>query len=178
MFIYNVSLNKTKAVKCIFAIIAIILICLFLYAAFKIYKDGQDETCQPNVDIIELTNTNYTNVLKEVHDNIDKYTGKKIKFSGYIYRVPDFTDTQFVLARDMVISSNLKTLVVGFLCEFDNAKKFESNTWVEITGTIKKGNYHETVPVIEVIQMKSVSKPAEIYVYPPDDSFVPTINLF
>ena len=178
MFVCNVSLNKTKAVKCLFAVIAVILIVLFLFAAFRIFKDGKSETCQPDVDVIELTNFNYTNVLKEVHDNLDKYIGKKIKFSGYIYRVPDFDDAQFVLARDMVISSNLKTLVVGFLCNYKDANKFETNTWVEITGTITKGTYHEAVPVIEITQMKNIAKPAEIYVYPPDDSFVPTVNLY
>ena len=178
MFVYNVSLNKTKAVKCLFAIIAILLICLFLFAAYRIFKEGSNKTCQPNVDIIEIDNANYTNVLKEVHDNLDKYVNKKIKFSGYIYRVSDFTDSQFVLARDMVISSDLKTLIVGFLCDYKDAKKFDTNTWVEITGTITKGNYHEAVPVINVIEMKQVAKPTEIYVYPQDDSFVPTVNLF
>ena len=104
--------------------------------------------------------------------------GKKIKFSGYIYRVPDFNDMQFVVARDMVISSNLKTLVVGFLCNYKEAKRYDTNTWVEIIGTITKGNYHEIVPVIEVTEMKNITKPAEIYVYPPDESFVPTVNIF
>ncbi len=178
MFIYNISLNKTKAVKWLFTGIAIVLICLFIFAAYRIYKEGTKNSCQPTVDVIEITNTNYTNVLKEVHDNLSKYIGKKIKFSGYIYRVSDFKDSQFVLARDMVISSDLKTLIVGFLCNYKDAKKYETNTWVEIVGTITKGNYHEEVPVIEVNQIKQITKPAEKYVYPPDDSFVPTINLF
>lgn len=108
---------------------------------------------------------------------MDKYLNKKIKFSGYIYRVSDFTDEQFVLARDMIISSDLKTLIVGFLCKYKNAKKFDTNTWVQVTGTITKGNYHEQVPVIEINEMKIITKPDECYVYPPDDSFVQTINL-
>ena len=178
MFVCNINFNKTKAVKWLFGFIAVILIILFISASFRIYKESKKQTCQPDVELIELTNSNYTNVLKEVHDNLDKYIGKKIKFTGYIYRVPDFTDTQFVLARDMVINSNLKTLVVGFLCNYNNAKKFDNNTWVEITGTITKGTYHEEVPVIEVTQMKNISRPAEIYVYPPDEAFVPTVNLF
>ena len=36
---------------------------------------------------------------------------------GYVFRANDFKENQFVLARDMIISSNLQTLVVGFLCE-------------------------------------------------------------
>ena len=39
------------------------------------------------------------------HENIDDYVGKKLCFTGYVYRVLDLQDNQFVLARDMIISS-------------------------------------------------------------------------
>ena len=181
MFIFNVSLNKTKIVKIAFVVIAIILICFFGFTSYRIFKEGvlKDNSCQPPAsDVIEINSLNYTNVLKTVHDNLNSYTGKKIKFSGYIYRVSDFTDEQFVLARDIIISSDLKTLVVGFLCNCKDAKKFETNTWVQVTGTIKKGSYHEEIPIIEITEIKQIAKPSECYVYPPDDSFVPTSNIF
>ena len=180
MFIYNVSLSKTKIVKILFAIIALVLICFFGFTSYRIFKEGtaRNNACQPSSDIINIEPSNYTNVLKTVHDNLNSYLGKKIKFSGYIYRVPDFKDTQFVLARDMIISSDLKTLVVGFLCDCPDAKKFDTNTWVEISGTIKKGSYHEEIPVISITEIKQITKPSECYVYPPDDSFVPTSYIF
>ncbi len=180
MFIYNISLNKTLILKCIFIIIAIILICMFSYSIYKIYKEGSQssDSCQINSDIIKIDSSNYTNILKETHDNLDKYLGKKISFSGYVYRVSDLSDTQFILARDMIISSDLKTLVVGFLCNCKEAKNYESNTWVEIVGTIEKGNYHEPIPIINVTKINKIVKPDECYVYPPDSSFVPTANIF
>lgn len=181
MFICNISLNKTKVVKCLFAIIAIILIIFFGFSAYRIFRESMNSSvndCLPNPDVINITSANYTNVLKTVHDDLSTYLGKKIHFSGYIYRVSDFTETQFVLARDMIISSDLKTLVVGFLCESKDAPKFETNTWIEITGIITKGKYREEIPVIQVTEIKKINKPNECYVYPPDDSFVPTINLF
>lgn len=180
MFICNVSLNKTKIVKILFVIIAIVLICFFVFTSYRIFKEGMERNnaCNPSHDIIEITSSNYTNVLKTVHDNLDSYIGKKIKFSGYIYKLSDFADNQFVLARDMIISSDLKTLVVGFLCQYKDAKKFDTNTWVQVTGTIKKGSYHEAIPVIEITEMNQITKPSECYVYPPDDSFVPTVNIF
>lgn len=64
--------------------------------------------------VIEIDPKNYTNILKDSHEHIDNYVGKSYKFSGYIYRAYDFTDEQFVLARDMVISSDYQTLIVGF----------------------------------------------------------------
>jgi len=117
---------------------------------------------------------NYTNILKSVHDNPDEYLGQKIKFSGYVYRIIDFTEKEFVLARDMIISSDFQTVVVGFLCNYNNAKDFEDGTWVEITGTITKGTYHGQMPVIDIENIQKIKKPSDEYVYPPDDNYIPT----
>ena len=87
-------------------------------------------------------------------------------------------DNQFVLARDMIINSNSQTVVVGFLCEYDEAKNFEDNTWVQVTGEIYKGDYHGDMPIIKVTDIKTVDKPSqEEYVYPPDDSYIPTAGV-
>lgn len=120
---------------------------------------------------------NYTNILKSVHDNPDEYIGQKIKFSGYIYRVIDFTEKEFVLARNMVVSSDFQTVVVGFLCRYDKAKEFEDGTWIEITGTIKKGTYHGDMPIIDIENIQKTEKPSDEYVYPPDDDYIPTSSL-
>lgn len=117
---------------------------------------------------------NYTNILKSVHDNPDEYIGQKIKFSGYVYRVIDFTEKEFVLARNMVVSSDFQTVVVGFLCSYDKAQDFEDGTWIEITGTIKKGIYHGEMPVIDIEKIQKIEKPSDEYVYPPDDDYIPT----
>jgi len=117
---------------------------------------------------------NYTNILKSVHDNPDDYIGQKIKFSGYVYRVIDFTEKEFVLARNMVVSSDFQTVVVGFLCNYDKANTFDDGTWVEITGTIVKGKYHGEIPIIDVENMQKIEMPSDEYVYPPDDDYIPT----
>ena len=124
--------------------------------------------------VYELTAQNYTSVLENVHLNIDTYVGQKIKFAGYIYRLYDFDENQFVLARDMIVTSDFQTVVVGFLCSSPDAKNFDDNTWVEITGTITKGDYYGDIPIIEVESINKVNKPNEECVYPPDSSFVVT----
>ena len=48
------------------------------------------------------------------------------------------------------------------------------NTWIEITGTIEKGDYHGDIPIIKVTSLKEVEKPIDEYVYPPDDTYIPT----
>ena len=180
MFIYNIKINGKAIVKVLFIIIAILITVYFCISAYKIYNNSfkvRDEIIEP--EIMYLTAENYTNILKAVHDDIDSYVGKKICFTGYVYRCVDFKETEFVLARDMIISSDLQTLIVGFLCDYKSAKNFENDCWVELTGEIVKGNYHGDMPIIDVKEIKTIEKPQDnIYVYPPDDSYVPTINIY
>lgn len=78
----------------------------------------------------------------------------------------------------MIISSDYQYVVVGFLCECENAKGFIDNSWVEITGEITKGDYHGDMPIIKIKDIKNVQEPsAEEYVYPPDDSYIPTSGI-
>ncbi len=114
-----------------------------------------------------MNNQNYSTMLEAVHNDIDAYVGQRIKYSGFVYRVYDLNKDQFVLGRHMIISSDFQTVVVGFLCHYNNAINFSDNTWVEIEGTITKGEYHGDMPILEVTSIKQIEKPNDEYVYPP-----------
>lgn len=180
MFICNLKVNGNKLGKIFLGILFAIIIVITIIVIYRILGNNFFKT---NDDINfskvqELTVINYTNVLQTVHNNIDEYLGQQIKFSGYVYRMTDFNQNQFVLARDMVISSDFQTVVVGFLCEYEDIKKYEDYTWIEIEGKITKGNYHGDMPIIKIEKIQEIDKPSDEYVYPPDESFVPTINIF
>lgn len=83
-------------------------------------------------------------------------------------------DNEFVLARDMLINSDSQSVVVGFLCTSDNAKNFKNGTWVNVSGSIVKGYYHNQIPVIEINQIEETKKPEDAFVYPPDGTYIPT----
>lgn len=179
MFICSFNLNKHNLMKIFFIIIAIIVIIFFGISAYKIFNQTikvKDTIPEPN--ICTINTENYTNILKTVHDDLDTYVGQKIRCTGYIYRVSDFSSTQFVIARDMIISSDLQTLVVGFLCNSKDVANLPDKTWIEITGTITRGDYHGDIPVIEISELKQVTKPEDSYVYPPDEDYIPTAVLF
>ena len=178
MFIYNFKVNGSKIFKYFFTGIVLLIIAILIFVSVKLFIGAKNNksisSCMPQSDVCAISAKNYTNVLKAVHEDIDTYVGIKINFTGYVYRVLDLTDTQFILARDMIISSDFQYVIVGFLCEYENAQDFANETWVELTGEITKGNYHGDMPIINVIEMKTVDKPNEEYVYPPDDTYIPT----
>lgn len=170
MFVYNIKINGAKTFKTIFIIILILLLFIMGSVMWRFVNASKEKT-----DIVcDIKASNYTNILKATHENINNYVGVKIHFTGYVYRVLDLKDNQFVLARDMIISSNYQAVVVGFLCEYDKAKNFNDDTWVEITGEITKGDYHGDMPIVKITNIQETNKPSEEYVYPPDESYIPT----
>ena len=178
MFIYNIKVNGSKLFKYFFIGIVLLVIVIVGIVSFRVFygasNSSLDSSCLPQNKVSKLSAANYTNVLKTVHENIDDYVGVKINFTGYVYRVLDLNENQFVLARNMIISSDFQSVVVGFLCECENAKDFEDGSWVELTGEIMKGNYHGDMPIVKVTEIKKVDKPNEEFVYPPDESYIPT----
>ena len=136
MFVYNVKINKSSVIKV--ALIAIALIgFLFMGITLLTAKNKVKDTITIP-DLVNISSNNYTNVLKEVHDNLHTYTGQKIKFIGYVYRVSDIDKNEFILARDMVVNSSNETVVVGFLSKCNNANNFKNGTWVEISRNYQK----------------------------------------
>lgn len=176
MFIYNFKVDGNRLGKILLGVLFVIVLIITAVVCYRILGNNFFKTndAMPVNEVQELTTANYTNVLKVVHDNIDNYVGQKIKFSGYVYRMIDFNEKQFVLARNMVISSDFQTVVVGFLCECENAVNYEENSWIEIEGKIIKGDYHGDMPILQIKKIEKIEKPSDEYVYPPDDSFVTT----
>ncbi len=173
MFICNLKINGNiifKTIMCILLIIVLIICGFIINKLITSSKNLDNQT-------MNITTANYTNILKTVHDDLSNYIGQKIKFSGYMYRVYDFKDTQFVLARNMIISSDFQSVIVGFLCDYKDAKMYKDDSWVEIEGKITRGEYHGEMPIIEVTSIKQIEKPTDEYVYPPDENYLATSSL-
>ena len=176
MFVCNIKVNF----KVVFVILCIIIVIILGLASFLVFKKGNfSNTTKINDNIssslpTEITNKNYTNILKMVYDNINQYQGQEVKCIGYVYRNQDFSKDQFVIARNMLFTSEKDTMIVGFLCSFFGAENYPNGTWVEITATIGKTNYHGEIPVLKVKTLKETEKPSDEFVYSPDDSYIPT----
>lgn len=179
MFIYNLKLNSSFFYKILLAIIIFVVIVLCGIVGYKIYKASIKLNDDISADsITQLTTQNYTNVLQSVHDNLDTYIGQKFRFSGFVYRVYDLNNDEFVLGRNMIISSDFQSVVVGFLCKYKDAIKLCDNAWVELEGRITKGQYHgNDIPILEITNIREIEKPNDEFVYPPDNNYIPTSTI-
>lgn len=154
MKIFNIKLDIHK-ISYIFIVCMIILLAIFLIELLI------------NNKTINMNTNNYTTILRDSHENISKYIGRKIITSGYIFRGKDFDNNKFVIARDMLISET-EANIVGFLCEYEKAEDFDDNVWVEAQGTIALGDYYGPIPIIKINTIKRITTPNDTFVYPPN----------
>lgn len=182
MFIYNFKVNGGIILRIIIIVLSLFMLGVFLFSIYRIFftsgKFKVEDTLEAK-EITEIEPENYTNVLQAVHDNPDSYIGMKVKLTGYMYRLLDFEDEQFVIARDMFINNDkTQTVVVGFLCQYKDADNFEDGTWVNLTGSIEMGKYHnEEIPIIRVTEIEETAEPANSFVNPPSDTYIPTSGM-
>jgi uncharacterized membrane protein YcgQ (UPF0703/DUF1980 family) len=161
MYIFNLKLNPKK-ILIICLIIAIIITLILEFSAPKINNTQLKQTFD-----YELNEDNFTNILKETHNNIDAYIGKSIKASGFVFTLYDFKENNFVCGRNMKLDGEEK--VVGFLCEYNGELEIIDGEWIEITGIITKGYYMGDMPVIKIDTIKKITAPPNTYVKAPDN---------
>ena len=162
----NFKINGKKFLKYLFILMLIVILIIFLTGVYNIFfkkiekEENNTFTLNDTINsdkIFEISPQNYTSILKTVTENVDNYIGCKVHFTGYIYRLLDFSPIQFVLARDMIVNQNpLQSLVVGFLCEYKNASEFKDGEWVDVTGTIRKSDYYGKIAIIEVTKITTM----------------------
>lgn len=153
MFVLNIKLNTKKI------LITCLIVCIIVASVIEIINYTKIK--KRAFDFV-LNETNFTTVLKQVHDNIDGNIGKKIKLSGFIFTMPDFKQTYFVCGRNMLLSGEEK--VVGFLCDYADLNTLSEAEWVEIEGVIIKGYYISDMPVIKVKKLTKITAPENTFV--------------
>lgn len=159
MFILNVKLNYKKIlIGCIIcgAIIASIV-------EFGIKDNIVETNSNMNKFDYEITDKNFVDCIEKIHNNIDENVNKTIKLSGFVYTLADFKDEFFICGRYMTIDND--TQVAGYMCSYKGDIKLVENEWIEITGSIIKGEYNGEIPVIKVNTITKIPAPANMYVH-------------
>ena len=100
MRIYNFKVNGNSIIKGVLGFFVIFCVLIFLYAGYNLFtgmkKYGEEDFFVDDLyfedgKVFDIPSNQYTNVLKEVHDNLDDYIGKEISFvriclSNWLFR--------------------------------------------------------------------------------------------
>lgn len=119
---------------------------------------------RPNVVIEEAV---YSTYYEDIHKDVQKYKGKKIKLKGFVYKEEGFKEDQLVISRFLITHCVADASIVGFIAEIPGASSIETDTWIEATGVLDVTDYQGLeLPLIKITDWKEISEPKEPYIYP------------
>ncbi|MDQ2087637.1 TIGR03943 family protein [Herbivorax sp. ANBcel31] len=103
----------------------------------------------------------------ELYINQRRYIGKEIEVVGFVFRMDDFNESEFVPARFIMTCCAADMQPGGFLCRYENASQFEDAEWVKVIGTVEQITFRDQpMPVIVAHSVEHTEKPDNEYVYP------------
>lgn len=123
-------------------------------------------------DRIVVKEEGFMEILTTVDLFLDRYVGKSMEITGFVYREPDMSDNQFVVSRLAMQCCAADSSPYGVLVESAMAKSFDKDSWVKLVGTIGKTTYRDNeIMKLDATRIQKVQAPETPYVYPYFDEF-------
>ncbi|EMG29192.1 hypothetical protein X560_1895 [Listeria fleischmannii 1991] len=118
---------------------------------------------------IVVTDENYLMTMEILYNYPGEFTGKKIKFTGFVYNDPVTKSGNLFLFRFGIIHCVADSGVFGMLVKMpEGTEKLANDTWISVSGEITQDYYAPfkmNIPSLEVEKYMKIDKPKEVYVY-------------
>ncbi|MCZ8513839.1 TIGR03943 family protein [Paenibacillus filicis] len=119
------------------------------------------------MDVIPVKEDLFMETLTSVDLFLDRFVGKKLQLTGFVYRQDEMKPNQFVVARFSIQCCSADASPFGVLAEYDKAQTLASDSWVTVTGTISKAKYEDNDILVLKVEKVVKAEPAKTpYVYP------------
>lgn len=119
-----------------------------------------------HLDQIEVTSENYMEVMEVIYAYPDRFVGKSIRLTGFVYQDPENPKNLF-LFRFGIIHCIADSGVFGLLTS-GAGQNLTNNTWATAHGRIQL-TYHQglkqSLPTLELDSIQVVEQPQNPYVY-------------
>ncbi|MFY4775029.1 TIGR03943 family putative permease subunit [Metabacillus sp. RGM 3146] len=115
---------------------------------------------------VVLTDDTFIPILDEMESHIDRYVGKEVQLTGFVYRDPKFNHNQLVVARYAISCCIADASVYGLMAESSKASHFKDDSWVKVKGILKKTVFdHSKIPMLQIQSVTALPKPKNPYLY-------------
>ncbi|WP_226670265.1 TIGR03943 family putative permease subunit [Metabacillus litoralis] len=138
---------------------------------FEIQEQPEEFYAQLKAEMLEMetivfTEENYIAMTTILDQDPEKFAGKTVELTGFIFREEDFEENQFVIARFGLSCCVADASVFGTLATLPDAKQYGDDQWIKLRGTLTTTAYQDwTLPSITVSFIETVEQPKTPYVY-------------
>ncbi|MEO3946681.1 TIGR03943 family protein [Gorillibacterium sp. CAU 1737] len=117
-------------------------------------------------DWIRIGDVGYMERLAAMDLNRERFVGKTLQLSGFVYPAEDRAGA-FFLSRLVMQCCSADSLPYGLLIEGAEATAFKRDDWVRVTGTLREVPYqNQMILALTAVSVESMEKPSSPYVYP------------
>lgn len=113
-------------------------------------------------ELLELDDQAYGIWYLDALDHLERYQGKKIRFTAMVLKPEGFPDGYFVPGRMAMTCCADDMAFLGFACQFDHASSLKQKGWVLVTAEVKKEfweDYNGEGPVLHAVSVEPAKAP-------------------
>ena len=98
---------------------------------------------------------------------LEAHVGREARVTGFVYRDERFGPDSFLVARYTVSCCVADAAPIGLVVRAEGADALESDSWVEVSGTFRPGEFAGSdIPVLVADSLTPVAQPEQPYLYP------------
>lgn len=115
-------------------------------------------------ELIVLDNNSYGIWYLDCMDHVERYAGKKLKFTAQVLKPDEFPKGYFVPGRMAMTCCADDMAFLGYACEYSGAENLKQKEWVSVTATIDKqywADYQGEGPMLHAISVEKTKAPKE-----------------
>ena len=136
------------------------------------FKDGSvayDDIPDPlpfdvNADPIVIEDSDYALWYRDMSEEMEKYSGKTVRFKALIAKNAKMPDNMFVAGRHVMTCCVQDIQYSGLVCKWLDANKLKNRTWGTVTAKIElrfSKFYGRKGPVLNIISVEPAEKPEQ-----------------
>ena len=117
-----------------------------------------------NAKPIDLEGINYGIWYLDAMEHPDRYVGKEVRFTGMAMVPPDLGEGYFIPGRMAMTCCANDMQFLGYACRYQGAQDLKERSWVRVTATITKEDFHayqgEAI-MLNATKVEPAAEPAE-----------------
>ncbi|MDT8717291.1 TIGR03943 family protein [Clostridium sp. 19966] len=110
---------------------------------------------------IEINDDNFYESMKEIYNNVEKYSSYTLNLSGYVISTDGNT---FVLGRTVVSCCAADAEIIGMKCYYNDGDKIKAGSWVSLEGKVVR-DISSKEPFINIEKISTITEPRNTYIY-------------
>ncbi|MCR4757522.1 MAG: GTPase [Butyrivibrio sp.] len=115
-----------------------------------------------NAPLIDITDDAFAAFYLDSLDNIDRYIGKRVRFTAQVMKTKDQTRKAFLAGRMALTCCEQDLSLFGVICDYDQIDELIHGSWAVIEGTLSKeffSKYENEFLICKVEDIQICGKP-------------------